>query len=99
MSYCLAGTAFISKNAPSIRLEPCKVCADYHQRSGGLTASGGCSPKGNPPGGPAEFEALAGFGGLGHDPAKSSFQVGTLCHCCPNNCTGWPRRRSAATTA
>jgi hypothetical protein len=26
-----AGTAFVSKSAPSIHLKPCKVCADYQQ--------------------------------------------------------------------
>jgi hypothetical protein len=26
-----AGTAFVSKNSPSIHIAPCKVCADYHQ--------------------------------------------------------------------
>jgi hypothetical protein len=32
-------------------VDPPRAVSDYHQRRGGLTASGGCSPKGNPAGG------------------------------------------------
>jgi hypothetical protein len=28
-----AGTAFVGKSAPAIHLEPCAVCADYHERA------------------------------------------------------------------
>jgi hypothetical protein len=29
------GTAFVSKNSPSIHIAPCEVCVDYHQHEEG----------------------------------------------------------------